>query len=46
MKDKLLVDIGNTRVHMLQGGKIVHISKERLFRQYGELGSILLIFSL
>ena len=36
MKDKLLVDIGNTRVHMLQGGKIVHISKERLFRQYGE----------
>lgn len=36
MKDKLLVDIGNTRVHMLQGRKIVHISKERLFRQYGE----------
>jgi type III pantothenate kinase len=36
MKDKLLVDIGNTRVHLFKDKKIFHISKERLFRQYGE----------
>ena len=36
MKDKLLVDIGNTRVHLLKEGIVTHPTKERLFRQYGE----------